>query len=432
MQAAIKVHDDQAIALGGASLPPGRGVASASGQPTELSPARAFDGFTYTSWIGDAVDAEPFSLEYRFSDGVCWVVTDYTLVNGAVDANRDPKTWELQGSIDGTTWVALDSRKQEVFGGRRSTRYFRVRSRQAYNRYRLVFPADAASPRVEIGEVGLVVKAHVLPPTEVSVHGERGAIAVNWQPVESATGYTVRRATERLGEYALVASGVQGTHYEDKGPFVEGELCYYTVSAELASAQGVQSVPVSTPTPVIAPAGVTAKLGAGLVVLEWTPSPRAVAYVVRRSLNKEGPYAVIGSQITAPAYTDKGLSEGTGYYYVVCGVANGKEGVDSAPVSALFPPAAPSALTAEAGKETVVLKWNAVALAKSYKVLRASPVDGPKEEVGVTTGETTFTDAAKFGKTYHYTVVAVNDCGASVESASVASTPLRPSTWWRK
>jgi hypothetical protein len=236
-----------------------------------------------------------------------------------------------------------------------------------------------------------------------------------------------------LGEYALVASGVQGTHFEDKGPFVDSETSYYTVSAELASAQGAQSVPVSIPTPLAPPAGLKGKLGTGVVVLEWTPSPKAVAYVVRRSLKKEGPYTVIGSQITAPAYTDQGLSEGVGYHYVVCGVANGKEGVDSAPFSALFPPGAPTGLAAEAGKETVALKWNAVALAKGYKILRAISAEGPKEEVGAVSGEmTTFTDAAKFGKTYFYTVVAVNDCGTSAESAAVAASPLRPATWWRK
>ncbi|HEY9250245.1 MAG TPA: hypothetical protein VIO38_13980, partial [Rariglobus sp.] len=219
----------------------------------------------------------------------------------------------------------------------------------------------------------------------------------------------------------------------DKGPFEDGEMSYYTVSSEVASGQGVMSTPVSAATPVAAPTDPKAKPGKGVVVLEWTPSPKAVAYVVRRSLVREGPYTVIASLITAPAYTDEGLSAGTAYHYVVCGVANGKEGVDTEPVSVLFPPLAPTGLAAEPTKDTIALKWNAVALATGYKVMRALAAGEPAAELATVTDGTRFTDkTVTAGQTYHYTVAAVNGCGRGEESAEVSASPIRPAAWWRR
>lgn len=432
-RAAIKVHEDQAVLLGGASLPPGRGAGSAPEGPSRATAARAFDGLNYTTWQASIVEGGTCWLEYRFDDGVAWLVTEYTLTNGANGVERDPAEWELQGSLDGASWVTVDTKKRESFPGRRSTRAYRVRAGEAFNRYRLVFPALGTKTDVEIAELGFTLKAHVMPPTEVAAHAERGATVLNWQPVESATGYTVRRSNERLGTYTLVASGVQQMRYEDKGPFEDGELSYYTVSSELKSVQGAMSIPISIPTPVAPPSGLVARQGKGQVVLQWQPSPKALAYIVRRSLAREGPYTMIGSQITAPGYTDDGLGTGTVYHYVVCGVANGKEGIDSVPVSVSFPPDVPTGLTAEPVQEAITLKWNAVALATSYKIRRATSPEGAKEVVAVVRGDTVFTDKElSFKQTYHYTVESINIAGVSGESTPVSETPIRPPSWWRR
>ncbi|MDF3058225.1 MAG: cellulosome anchoring protein cohesin region [Rariglobus sp.] len=312
------------------------------------------------------------------------------------------------------------------------TKTFRVRPKEAYNRYRLTVSSNGGN-MIELAEVGFTVKAQVLPPTEVLAEPERGGASLKWGAVETATGYTVRRAIDRAGPYVLLASGVQTLRYLDTGPFQDSDTSYYTVSPEVAGIRGPLSAPVGVATPVAPPTDLRAKLGNGVVVLEWAPSPRAVAYVVRRSLLREGPYTTIGSLITSPAYTDEGLSAGTAYYYTVCGVANGKEGVDTAPVSALFPPGVPTGLGAEPGKELITLKWNAVALAASYKVLRATSADAPREEVAVIKGDTTFTDqAVDFKKTYYYAVAAMNECGVSTESTVVSASPIRPATWWRR
>jgi fibronectin type 3 domain-containing protein len=430
-EAAIKLDAEQAVLLGGASLPADRGSVSASADSVPDTAARAFDSVPYTTWQARGGEDGTCWIEYRFADDVSWLLTEYTLTNGYA-GNRDPEEWELLGSHDGEAWEVLDTKKQQYFAGRQWAKVSRVRPETAFNRYRLKFKAKEAN-LIELAEVGFTVKAGVMPPREVTVETDRGAVSVKWSPMETATGYAVRRAVDREGPYKLLTSGVRGSGYMDQGPFEEGEMCYYTVSSEKDGRSGPLSTPVGVITPVAAPGDLKAKLGNAVVVLEWTPIPRAVAYVVKRSLLREGPYTTIGTMITSPAYSDEKLSAGTAYHYVVCGVANGKEGVHSAPVSALFPPLAPSGLAAEVNKEGITLTWNAVALAKSYRILRTASDEAPMEEIAMVKGETTFADkAVNYPKTYRYTVAAVNECGISEPSVTVSATPVRPPTWWRR
>jgi fibronectin type 3 domain-containing protein len=431
---AVTLTPEQVAQAPQTSLPAvGRGTAASSDEAAAVTASRAFDGFLYTSWTTTIPAGGTGWLEYRFDEDIRWVLTGYSVSNGAAGEEADPREWELQGSNDGANWTKLDAKKRQVFISRRKTNTYRLERAEAYNRYRVVFAATGGATPLEVGELGFTVKALAQPPDKVVVESERGCTVVSWPAVETATGYSIRRAGELKGPYVLLASGVRETSYTDRGPFGDSETCYYTVSTDVAAPQGVMSVPIGVATPVAAPANLKATPGGGLVVLEWTPSPKAVAYVVRRSLVGEGPYTVIGSQITAPAYTDEGLSAGTAYHYVVCGVANGKEGVDSAPVSVRFPPLTPTGLAAEPGKEMVTLTWNAVALATSYKIMRASAADAPAQELAVVTEGTTYVDrAVNANKTGHYTVRAVNDCGTSGVSDPVSAAPLRPAVWWRR
>lgn len=411
----------------------GRGSASAEYTDDKDPAMRVFDGSIYTSWKTRIPAGKTGWLEFHFDEDVSWVATEYAVANGATAEAWDPREWELLGSRDGKTWDKLDTRKRQIFISRRRTNTYRLRTTVAYNRYRLVLVSNGDDTPVELSEVGFTVKAAAQPPDTIAGEQERGEIRVAWSPVESATGYTVRRAGDPRGPYIIRVSGLQGTTYVDRGPFDEGELSYYTVSTDIGGPQGVMSLPASVVTPVGEPTGLKAKIGEGQVVLEWSPSPKAVAYVVRRSLLKEGPYTVVGSLITAPGFTDKGLSAGTAYYYVVCGVANGKEGVDTAPVAALFTPLTPTGLVLEPGKDKVTLRWDAVTLAKSYRILRSTGDEGIFFEVAVVRDATTWSDeSATHSKVCHYKVAAENECGVSAESAPVSGSPIRPAAWWRR
>jgi fibronectin type 3 domain-containing protein len=431
--AAVKLHTLPEETLRGVFISPEWGSVSTGDGASMKTVARAFDGSPQTSWLVNMEAGKTCWVDFRFNDDVCWVLAEYSIISGTVSPDRDPQGWELQGSRDGVTWTTLDSKEQQSFVARRWAKTYRMQLSEGYNRYRLNFRAKSEQV-MEISEVEFTVKPMVLPPGGLTAETERGGVALNWQSVDGATGYTVRRAIRREGPYLLVASGISDTRYLDKGPFTEADFSFYTVSAELSTAQGVLSSPMSVVTPVNAPADLRLKQGNDSVALEWTPAPRAVAYVVKRSLLREGPYAVIGTLITAPAYIDKGLSAGTAYYYVVCGVANGKEGCETAPVGASFRPSAPTGLVATPDEKSITLNWNAVALAGSYKVMRLGSDEAQtKAEIATIVDGTTFVDkTASPRRSYVYTLVAVNDCGESVESEAVSASLLRPPSWWRR
>ena len=73
-------------------------------------------------------------------------------------------------------------------------------------------------------------------------------------------------------------------------------------------------------------------------------------------------------------------------------------------------------VNATGGKSQVVLNWQPVQGAESYKIMHATDIMGPYEDVGTTT-ETTFIDIGLTnGTKYFYVIIAVNAYGESPES----------------
>nr|WP_240903752.1 hypothetical protein [Chengkuizengella sediminis] len=81
------------------------------------------------------------------------------------------------------------------------------------------------------------------------------------------------------------------------------------------------------------PTNVTSISGDGAVNISWNPSTGANSYTLKRSENPTGPYTVIASGITSTNYTDKGVINGTTYYYVVSAVNNLGESENSVEIS---------------------------------------------------------------------------------------------------
>lgn len=88
------------------------------------------------------------------------------------------------------------------------------------------------------------------------------------------------------------------------------------------------------------------KIGGGITI-SWTPSPGALSYTVKRAPTNGGPFTTIATGIVTPTYTDRGLTSGTTYFYVVTAVNSSGESPASEQVSATpaSVPAAPTNLT---------------------------------------------------------------------------------------
>jgi cellulose 1,4-beta-cellobiosidase len=73
--------------------------------------------------------------------------------------------------------------------------------------------------------------------------------------------------------------------------------------------------------------------GDGQVRLAWPRVADASSYTVKRATATGGPYATIASGLSAPAFTDTGLVNGTTCHYVVSAANAFADGPSSAPAS---------------------------------------------------------------------------------------------------
>lgn len=98
-----------------------------------------------------------------------------------------------------------------------------------------------------------------------------------------------------------------------------------------APVNGIQIVSYATPLP---PTGLIATpASSSQISLNWTASPSATTYSVKRSLTNGGPYTVIATGLTTTSFADTGLTPGTTYYYVVSAI-NSNGSSDSSQASA--------------------------------------------------------------------------------------------------
>ena len=87
----------------------------------------AFDNSEYSKWL---TFTSTGWIQYDFQSVV--TINQYTVTSGNDASGRDPKTWQLQGSNDGTNWTTIDSRNNESFNNRRETKSYNVNSNQAF------------------------------------------------------------------------------------------------------------------------------------------------------------------------------------------------------------------------------------------------------------------------------------------------------------
>ncbi|MFH9732645.1 hypothetical protein [Streptomyces sp. NPDC017260] len=117
------------------------------------------------------------------------VVTAYRLTAANDYRDRDPRDWRLRGSVDGHTWITLDSRLDQAFPQRHQAREYAVANSTPYPLYRLDIgrnwgrQAETQLNRVELlttDDAGLV--GTPVPVTRIEASGEHrraGEVAAN-------------------------------------------------------------------------------------------------------------------------------------------------------------------------------------------------------------------------------------------------------------
>lgn len=99
---------------------------------------KLFDNNVLTKFIAKFTDEgnAPTIITYKFFGGPA-VANVYTMTSANDSHPRDPKSWRLEGSLDGTNWVQLDTRQDIDFNSYFETKIFDFPNTVAYTYYRL-------------------------------------------------------------------------------------------------------------------------------------------------------------------------------------------------------------------------------------------------------------------------------------------------------
>ncbi|MBQ4837754.1 basic secretory protein-like protein [Pseudoalteromonas luteoviolacea] len=112
------------------------GEASATAVPADpiYDVTNAFDGDRYTKYL--TLNAHS---EITFSTFGAGQLEAYRLTVGENQPSRDPSSWTLYGSPDGTNWHQIDTQAHQVFEQRLETREFSVEPTQSFKHFKFNF-----------------------------------------------------------------------------------------------------------------------------------------------------------------------------------------------------------------------------------------------------------------------------------------------------
>ena len=290
-----------------------------------------------------------------------------------------------------------------------------------------------ASGGVASAYEGTATLVYLTTPT-VKIANAKGGVKATWNAISGAQSYIVYRAEYNASAKKWSGWSKLGTTKASTKAFtdktaVSGKTYRYTVRAVNGENKSLYTASSSLlylaePTVTIA----NAKAG---ITVKWTKSGGATGYKVYRatynaSTKKWSGWSNMGTvKAATTSWTDKSVKSGTAYKYTVRAI-NGKV-ASSFTASASLIRLAQTTVKISNAKTGVTVKWSKVAGAKNYVVYRAELVNGKWsswKNMGTKANNVlSWTDASALsGKTYRYTVRAVN--GSSKSSYTASNTTL--------
>jgi len=120
---------------------------------------KAFDDSTNSKWLDNAgtpTASNPSWITYQFANAG-YAVQQYTITSANDEPNRDPKSWTLQGSTNGTNWTNLDSQSGQAFASRYEKKTYSFTNSTVYKYYRLQITENkGAIAMTQLSEIELL------------------------------------------------------------------------------------------------------------------------------------------------------------------------------------------------------------------------------------------------------------------------------------
>ncbi len=259
---------------------------------------------------------------------------------------------------------------------------------------------------------------HYDAPT-VKIASAKGGAKITWNEIDGAETYKIYRRNNGTSAWTLLETVTADTlSYLDSGA-TSGKKLDYTVRAY--SSNGSSNYIAKTINYLATPKLTSLTNGTSGAVLKWGAVKGATSYRVYRKAAGEKSWTNLAT-VKTTSYTDKTAKSGTNYSYTVKAFnGNVASGYDTTGLTLkyLVMPKITKVSNTTAG---INLKWSATAGASSgYKVYRKGPGETSWKLLG-TVKTTSYTDKnVTNGKTYTYTIRAVDGSKLSAYNTTGSS-----------
>ena len=383
-----------------------------------------FDDSAASYWRPSTYSVFPQWIAVDF--GVDKVISKYTMTSTSPTSTTVPKTFELQASVDNSTWVTLDRKENETGwtgGEKRSYPFFNYTPYQYYR----IFIEDSNNAWTYIAEVELMEMADAIEATEVGGLREtnnNSRITLTWNnPTDDHF--------EKVNVYrnGVFLGSTYSNTYKDTS-FSLNTIYTYTVKAvdDLGGESVGKNIVVDTAidlTPPAVPSGVVVVPNTKQLAVSWDSNHESdfEGYNVYLDGVKQNT-----GLLPTPSYTITGLVNEQTYQIELTSVdVNGNESATSAAVASSpihIAPAMPADLSAVGGDGNITLSWtpNSEDDIGFYYIYR----DGIKVAEVPAAETTTVISGLTNMTTYNFTISAISiHALESIQSAQVSVFPFK-------
>jgi gliding motility-associated-like protein len=192
---------------------------------------KLIDNSFSTKYLIPSGNALPYWIRYESTTGANQLLTKYTLTSGGDAVGRDPKTWVLEGSDNGTSWTAVDTRTGFLFASRSQTVAFVLPNPVQYKYYQITVTANNGSTTIP-GQLtewelwGIDANAPPLAQDITATALSKTVAEITWTDVATnETGYEIFRSDNGTDFTSIKKTAADETTFTDPGR--RGGITYY-------------------------------------------------------------------------------------------------------------------------------------------------------------------------------------------------------------